>query len=774
MLGSRMLPFALSRFIAAHFDAPKTEPEASVRWKKLHGHSLSLGLQSYIALGGVNGHGFTPQVDEANAARAKSRTPFEDALHAAQKERSQLPLLEPFVGTLGLGNAESGEPYFAVVSVRSERAPVVGWNAGTNALDRVCADDVTSFAALNFISEAVMARRQNPAGRALKPLISALDDRVAFPEPYAPLEARFAVGDVFPVEWLPQPPPNRFYLRSAYLMEALCSGAFSLDAWAEFEQPAPDPTKALKNIPRSAPTALYWMWRLFIEGHDEAAATVVEAAKRSKASWVIDAGRVVGELLAGRNELGTIDDVAALREHIGATVRDPMVLVARKARQRRPTVDKRVAATRVPSGLRFEVVDQVPPAPAPGPAELVAVRDRGLELRRDGTTRLLLPPEAGSAFLDSIHLDRDHIVVLSETPGEKATRRRVTLYKIGSRVMRLGGHVFQDVMGDSGLVRVKDNAMALWKEAVEQERMFPWTGRTTLYGFIEGNLVSLGGASYDCTGARMVGGELYALRGDGSGYRATGIDDALSNQAAHHAGPRFAPIPMTECEPDDSARDVFSPGPVTVDGELLRWKYGPLPRTAPCPPHLRDELGVSISRDGKTAWLMSRTGDRIDQLDLTTGKLSVLCMWPESEGWPVGVAEAGNDLVVASTWRIRVLRRKNLALLWSKDVDEVQSLAGLPSRHFAVLSRGNSGPGILTIHYVRDLEEAPENESDAAGDWSSYGYAGEEMFLYSAADAIVIAGTKTRGQLDPAILDNVPHWARSRGWFPDPAKEDDT
>ncbi len=767
-----MLPFALSRFIAAHFTAPKEEPEASARWRKLHGHSWALGIQSYAALGGIAGHGFTPHIDSSNAARAKSATPFEDALNEAQAERSQLPLLEPFVGALGIGKSANGDPFFGLLSVRSERAAVVGWSRDRQALDLVCTDDLTTFAALNYISAAVLGRNQNPAGRSIKPLVGALDDRASFPPPYAALEERFAAGDLFPVEWTPEPPPNRFYLRPAYIMALLCEGEFSVERWADYEQPAADPGKALRNVHRSAPTALYWMFRLFFEGYPEVLASVVEAAQASKAAWISDAARVVAELQAGRKDLGTIEDVQALREHVSRMVRDPTVLAARKAAQRRPTIDKRISQMRVPSGLRFEAIDKVPPPTDNGESEFFSAEDGGLHLRDGEHTRALLPPEPGTTVMEAVRLGDDHIAVLSETPGEKARKRRLTLYKLGLRVQRLGGHIFQDIMGNAGIVGVQDDALALWKEAVEEERMFPWTGRTTLYGLIDGNLVSLGGASYDCIGAHMVDGALYALRADGTGYRAEGIDGAIDNQTKHHAGPRFAPIPIKEAASEDGWRDVFAPGPVTVDNGALRWKNGPLPRSTPAPAHLREELGVSMSRDGKTAWLMSRTGHRIDRLDLSTGRLSLLCEWPAEEGWPVGVAEAGDDLVVVSTWRVRVLKATSNKLLWSKDIEEAQSVGGLPSRHFAIMGRGGSGPGIVTLYYVRDLDEAPENDADAGGEWSSYGYSGEEMFLCSPPGAIAVVGQRTRGTLDPEVLDKVPHWARSRGWFKDDSDDE--
>jgi len=775
MLPPRMLPFALSRFIAAHFDAPKNEPEVSVRWKKLHGHSMATGLQAYMALGGMEGFQFTPQIDDGNRVRAESRTPFEDALNDAQSAGSQLPLLEPFVGTLGIGKTKAGAPYFALISVRSARAPVVGWRPTGPALDLPCADDVSSFAALNYISAAVLGRGVHPGTRGLKPLIGALDDRVAFPPPYDGLEQRLAVGDLFPVEWTPDPPPHRFYLRSAYLIEMLTKGEFSMDAWADFEQPELDPTRALRNIAKSTPTAMYWMWRLFFEGHDEGLVAVLDAARTSKAAWIIDAARIVGELAKGRKRLGVIDDVQALREYVAKTVKDPAMLAARKAAQRRDTVDKRIGSMRVPSGMKFEPTTKVPPADEQTETSPLAITEGGLSHQTDDGPRLVLPPEPGTRFVDAVALEDGLFAVLSEKPGEKATRRRLTLYKHGEhRTMRLGGQVFQDLMGSSGLVGVTSGTVALWKEAVEEERMFPWTGRTTIYAVIKGNLVSLGGASYDCVGVRKAGGELYGMRADGSGYRATKIDEAIDNQSKFHSGPRFAPIPVKDAPSEEGWRDVYEPGPVTRDNGMLRWKRGPLPRSGACPEHLASgDLGVATSRDGKVAWLMTRTGSRIDQLDLATGKLELLCEWPAEEGWPVGVAEAGNDLVLVSTWRIRVLKSDTRKLLWSKDAEEARSVAALPSRHFAVLGRGGSGPGILTIYYVRDLPEAPENESDAAGEWSSYGYSGEEMFLVTRPEAIAIAGESTRGFLDPEILDKVPHWARSRGWFGEAADGDD-
>lgn len=153
------------------------------------------------------------------------------------------------------------------------------------------------------------------------------------------------------------------------------------------------------------------------------------------------------------------------------------------------------------------------------------------------------------------------------------------------------------------------------------------------------------------------------------------------------------------------------------------------------------------------------------------GTLGPLAQWPAEEGWAVGVAELDGDLVVASTWRLPVVSADGKQTWWSADVAEASAVAGRTSRHFAVLNRGRSGPGSLTLHHIRTLEEPPENPDDAAGEWSTWGHAGERLYLAPSGDAIVVVGPSTRGHLDPDAYDRIPHWAQSRGWFPKPEKK---
>lgn len=779
------LPFALSRFIAAHFSTPNDELPQSRRWRALSGVSLSPSMQAYLQIGGMKGRGFVPTKSAPQwrpGNLEKEAQPLERCIEAAQERGDTLPLLEPFLGAFPIGDAPDVGPVFALVSARSSRTPIVGYDPELDAVHRLYADDVNSFAALNHLSIKIGDSKRAATNRSLKGLVGALDERVAFAPPYRTLEAVLAYTDVIPDEYDPSPSPLRFALRVSYLLRLLVHGELSLEQWLAFAQPDANPRAALKNIPKNPPTALYWLWRLYFEGYDEALDSVLDAARSSESTFIKDAVRLVEELRQGRRELGTVADVAALREEVSSTVRDPAKLAASRAAQRRETVDKRVVATRVPSGIRFEAVAGVPrgwtqdvDAPNHERDGVVLELDAaGNVVKRSGdTTRKLLPPEPGTKRIGLCVLPGDYFAVLTETLSDAATQRRLSLYADGTRVHRLGGNIFQDTAGRAGIVPAGDHSVLLWKEAIEGERMFPWTGRVTVYGLHKHHLASLGGATFDCVGARAVGEDAYGLRADDSGYRLMNLEGALEGLGDSNRGPRFAPIPTVEVEDPPAWRDVFEPGPIAIEGQQLVWTRMGLRRTAPCPEHLRaegDDFGHVMSRDGKVAWLMTRTGTQVDRLDLMAGRVEALAQWPSEEGWAVGVGELDGDVVVASTWKLRVVTADGKKTLWELEVPEVTAVAGTPSRHFGVLHRGRSGPGSLTLHYVRALEEAPENAEDAAGEWSTWGFAGETLYLAHSGDAIAVVGPDEQGHLDPDAFERVPHWATSRGWFENPAK----
>lgn len=82
---------------------------------------------------------------------------------------------------------------------------------------------------------------------------------------------------------------------------------------------------------KNVPVGLYWLWRLFFFGDDARLADVMQACERSPARLLRDAARLLQRIVEGEKQVGSIEDIHALRDTFQALDLDPARADAREA-----------------------------------------------------------------------------------------------------------------------------------------------------------------------------------------------------------------------------------------------------------------------------------------------------------------------------------------------------------------------------------------------------------------------------------------------------------
>lgn len=187
-----------------------------------------------------------------------------------------------------------------------------------------------------------------------------------------------------------------FASRGAYLIELLARGRFDLNRYLSFNRPAVnvEHPQLLTNVRAWPATATYALWHLYFSGDDASLAKVLVAAEESGARWTRDCAALIRELLAGRDEVGALRGVAALRAEVARVISDPEMTAKAAAAQRRADIDARLFAQVGPVKL---VRDDAPATPDPGTrqADFGALTLEAREVRT-GQFRLVLRDGARS------------------------------------------------------------------------------------------------------------------------------------------------------------------------------------------------------------------------------------------------------------------------------------------------------------------------------------------------------------------------------------------
>lgn len=313
--------------------------------------------------------------------------------------------------------------------------------------------------------------------------------------------------------------PLRFCARALHIVDTLVRGRFDLDVFLGFEHAPIDPAhpQLVENLKRYPPSALYSMWHLFFAKEDAKLARVLELAEQSTGRWIRDSAALVRELLAGRNELGAMKDVRAVRDQAAALIADPAVRERAAAKQRRASLDGSLANL---PGCRLIRTDG---SGTPSEARTETTLSTGLQLTvttAGPRTSLVLRHEGRS--LDAITLAGDG----------------------GPNKL------------DAGLHALPGDRVALTWRSRPGAPMFPRDGQLQIVGVLDRRLVRLAAFAFDLDGLERDGDALVARTLDGARYRMEG--------EPRPQPPR--PIPPI---PGSPAQPPVSPSAPEIDGDRI-------------------------------------------------------------------------------------------------------------------------------------------------------------------------------------------------------------
>ena len=286
--------------------------------------------------------------------------------------------------------------------------------------------------------------------------------------------------------------PLRFARRSKYLVELLCRGRFDLNMYASFEHVpfALDLPAFYDNVRTSVPTGAYALWHSFFAGHDDVLARLLPVAVHSRARWTRDAASLIEQLLAGRDSIGAMKDVAALRREVSETIGDPAATARIVASRRRAEIDDRVL-----------------------------VASRAVRLVRDDA-----PAQAATAVQTATFGDITLEVAQTRPYMHRLLLRERGRIRAAEPVRGVGGGA-PDLQPE--LVVVGDDdapVVALWQRSDPSHAMHPYDGRVVVYAVGERNLSKIGWFELDVERLEVRDGALVIRSRDGSGYRMTGVD----------------------------------------------------------------------------------------------------------------------------------------------------------------------------------------------------------------------------------------------------------
>lgn len=248
---------------------------------------------------------------------------FEQLVLMDQDSMLATAMMGQFARWVSIGSAGNGDQYFAHVDrLDPQRVEVVFYDHESCTPRFVCADSLSSLAWLNRCYVALFDDEGEPGVAQLTEDMDRLTGRVALSWHFDELEeaTEFEPGYEEKSEAL------YLFYKFVWIDSLLRQngiGAFDEVAELFYEDLHAELNfERAKKTPFDASSALYWIWRLFWFDKPELE-ECLELVESHDSPVVRDCVALVRELLDGRTELGTIDDIFALRDKFLALDLDP-------------------------------------------------------------------------------------------------------------------------------------------------------------------------------------------------------------------------------------------------------------------------------------------------------------------------------------------------------------------------------------------------------------------------------------------------------------------
>jgi suppressor of fused len=281
---------------------------------------------------------------------------FELVVRRNQQAYLGSDLVEAFCGVFAIGSQDSGDTYHLEIHPWDGHRQVLHFDCENAAFSGVCADSLDS---LVYLAALVKVGEDGAvSGDVYAEGLRRLHGKVA-------PTWQFAIDDKAD-EFVVLEPRRRdtefFFYRSRWICALLRNdGVTALDDIRSLFDPALNQVIAADQLAsrfeacnRFIPTALYAMWRSYLFDEPELA-RYLEIGRQHAARLVRDAARLIDELRAGRNQLGTIGNVRAWLASFRALDLDP-----RGAPERRAASERRAAADAARRAERAAELDRTP------------------------------------------------------------------------------------------------------------------------------------------------------------------------------------------------------------------------------------------------------------------------------------------------------------------------------------------------------------------------------------------------------------------------------
>jgi len=256
---------------------------------------------------------------------------FELMVRRNQQSYLGTDLVDAFSGVFAIGSQGNGDTYHFEIHSWEGRRQVLHFDHEAPMLSGVIADSLDSLVYLAALvkvgDDHAISQASYAAG------LRALYGKVA-PTWHFAIDEK---DDAFVAHVSERHETEFFFYRARWLCALLKNdGITELADIAGLFDPDLNPVTAAEQLParfeacaQLIPTALYAMWRAYLFDEPELA-RYLEIGRQHAARLVRDAARLLDELCAGRNELGTIEDVAAWLAGFRALDLDPRRAGARK------------------------------------------------------------------------------------------------------------------------------------------------------------------------------------------------------------------------------------------------------------------------------------------------------------------------------------------------------------------------------------------------------------------------------------------------------------
>ncbi|MEZ4458774.1 MAG: SMI1/KNR4 family protein [bacterium] len=243
---------------------------------------------------------------------------FEQLILLDQQNYLGTAMSEAFMSAVFLGTAGNGDSYFATQAEDEDDFEILYWNHETAQPEFAIADRISTFAFANHLLNQVEEFD-------IEEEMGLIEERAHLSWHYSSIEEESGIEPTYNrrgnamyyfwrANWINYLLRNNQVVKVAGIPDYFIAQIHQGLTWEDVLK--------FHHIRQTPATQYYWLWRLFWFNKPELA-QMLELAANAPSPLVRDCGALIAELQNGRKQLGTIQDIHALREQFLALDLDP-------------------------------------------------------------------------------------------------------------------------------------------------------------------------------------------------------------------------------------------------------------------------------------------------------------------------------------------------------------------------------------------------------------------------------------------------------------------